>query len=372
MSHFHSGYEPAKPPIVPANCSAGTIARRLDLELVDPPDVPADAELPGSDGQAPVELEVDAGRHLTWRDSGRCRRRRRSPRWPIAAEQRAPVVVRGETGIERGVEAVTRLRQRVHERDRVVDLDPVPVDRELQVAEPGRLESRAHDDAGVSVSAVSGSRSGLPPTVVRIVSPRKSGSSSAGTPCAMHSASTCCRSGPLRWSTVDAAGLGLEDEATSPDVPGRNNSKIDGRGPRAGRTRAGVGGHRLIQQLGLPGVDPAGGCIVGMTVSEHGFERLDARQVRQERDRGLDVHIGVVVVGIDVVGGFKADDVRTAVRQDSSAGLRPHGTGTRRCDTARRSPCAVARGQRRAGRRGRRPRRSICRTSASMPASTAM
>ena len=58
-----------------------------------------------------------------------------------------------------------------------------------------------------------------------------------------------------------------------------------------------------------------------MTVSEHRFERLDARQVRQEGNRGLDVQIGVVVVGIDVVGGVKADDVRAAVRQDLPQGL---------------------------------------------------
>ena len=87
-------------------------------------------------------------------------------------EQRAPVIVRGETGIERGVEAVIDRSKRVYERDRVVDLDPVPVDRELQVAEPARLEPRAHDDPGsegigrlrveIRIATDLSSRSGLP------------------------------------------------------------------------------------------------------------------------------------------------------------------------------------------------------------------
>ena len=49
----------------------------------------------------------------------------------------------------------------------------------------------------------------------------------ADMPCAMHSASTCCASGPLRWSLPTLHG---SDVPNSPKlaVPGRNNSNIDG------------------------------------------------------------------------------------------------------------------------------------------------
>ena len=58
-----------------------------------------------------------------------------------------------------------------------------------------------------------------------------------------------------------------------------------------------------------------------MTESQHGFERFDARAAGQERDRGLDVHVDVVVVAIDVVGGFRAHDVRFTVRMECPQGF---------------------------------------------------
>ena len=108
-----------------------------------------------------------------------------------------------------------------------------------------------------------------------------------------------------------------------------------------------------------------------MTESQHGFEGLDARQVGQERDRGLDVHIGVVVVGIDVGGGFEADDVRSAVRVVPPQGLvRTVLVLVAAILHAEREP-QFTRGQRDRGASGRNSA-IICRTSASTPASTAM
>ena len=202
-------------------------ARRLKLELVQPANVPADAKLPGSDGQAPVELEVDAGRRLRGEVTVRFEGVVDLPGCRIATEQRAPVVVRSVNRIVDRVEAVQDGGSCVHVSDDIVDLDPIPVDRELQVTHPGRLEPRAQDDAG-------GDRIGGLRVELRVAADSRQDRRRRENGQQLHREALLdaqcldqLRVGPVPQSALSSCRARVE-ESTKLDVPGRNNSKIDG------------------------------------------------------------------------------------------------------------------------------------------------
>jgi hypothetical protein len=75
-----------------------------------------------------------------------------------------------EFGIERPVEAARDEFIGNDCDDRVVNLDPVPVERNLQAVEPRLANGEVSTTPKVNVSAVSGSRSGLPPANPRATS----------------------------------------------------------------------------------------------------------------------------------------------------------------------------------------------------------
>ena len=228
--------------------------------------------------------------------------RRRCRLSRITGEHPAPFVRHYEFRIECPVEATRDEIKGKDRDDRIVDFDAVPVERDLQAVEPPARGRRGKHDAGGQ--CVRGLR-----IEVRIAAHEPpDGVGGIVVVAKAFVREALSQTQRLDLCPVGSVALGA---ACLARVAGRVRERRQLRQIELEHARRPHGMlvrtaylqciDRSIQKLGLVRVGPAGRGVLRISVTHDGLERTDAGPIREQRNRRLDVHVGVVILAFEVV-----------------------------------------------------------------------